>query len=360
MSPGFGAMHLQVLRGTSPGERDLWKGLLDRIQPERRDYHFRPEYLVAHELDGRGEALCAAVADGERVFLYPFLLSPVSLPTLRGRHHDVQSPYGYSGPILSTQADEPSFLRACWRTFSEWCVERGVVAEFVRFHPLVNNHRWAPEEMTVQRNRSTVAIHLSEYESGVWSDPYYRTHRNMIRKAERTGLHTVVVSATAALRWFPGLYTETHTLLGGSSETRFSREYFASLMSSGSDAQWVEVVKGGEDLVTAAWMLDGEYVTTAHLMCYSATRREAGATNLLYHGAAIEAGRRGKQLLQMGGGRSGDSDPLYRFKCSLSPHRAEFHIGKRCHNSAVYAQLVAEWEQRNKRKNPGHFLVYRT
>ena len=74
-----------------------------------------------------------------------------------------------------------------WRRFADWCAEADVVAEFCRFHPLLDNRRWTAAETRLRDDRETVVIDLETYPAEVWADPFFRRHRNMVRRAERDG-----------------------------------------------------------------------------------------------------------------------------------------------------------------------------
>ena len=39
---------------------------------------------------------------------------------------DIESAYGYGGPLSNTDDDE--FLKQCFESFSNWCLEQNVVA----------------------------------------------------------------------------------------------------------------------------------------------------------------------------------------------------------------------------------------
>src|SRR5581483_11881257 len=70
---------------------------------------------------------------------------------------DLQSAYGYGGPLSSS--DATSFLEEAWRNYRTWCEANRVLAEFVRFHPLLENWRFYWGE--VVSDRETVWIDLT-------------------------------------------------------------------------------------------------------------------------------------------------------------------------------------------------------
>lgn len=353
----------KTLKASIVNDRDTWKCAWAKLPAERRDVYFLPEYLLAYEAEGHGEAYCALATTGDAVWMYPYLRCAIPLADkyLAGKvFYDIQSPYGYGGPAVNEAGEDKIFLGAAWQHFSEWCVSNHIVGEFCRFHPLIENHLWTPGEMQVLEDRQTVSMDLNSYPSAIWNDSFFRSHRHMIRKAEREKYVFETATAAGEMPWFAEKYAYTQDLLGANSETRFSGAYFKTLVKGLGDKAWLGIVKKEGEAVTAVLVLEGAQFAHSHLMVYLCEGPARGMTNCLYHGVALEAARRGLQLLHMGGGKTPDAeDPLLRFKVSLGPDRHVFKIGKRCHNNEVYQLLGAKWEELHGPRPSGFFLFYR-
>jgi hypothetical protein len=349
-------MELSVYRAADPDERARWLAAWSELPPGRRDAYFLPGY--AHAAHRRGEALCAVARSGERLWLCAFLRAEI--PGGEGLC-DVETPYGYGGPVVNDPGEDPTFLAGCWSAWSAWCRSAGVVAEFTRFHPLLENHRWADPGTRVLPNRTTVPLELDRYPVAVFEDAYFRRHRNMIRKAERDGCRFETKSAAGEMAWFAELYARTQDRLGASEETRFGREYFEELASGLGERAWLGLVHTASgELGAAVLVIQGETLAHCHLMGDRRVAGSGGVTNLVYHGIALEAARRGLRTLHMGGGRTADEDDsLFRFKVGLSPERATFRIGTRCHDPEAYERLARAWEARHGARPVGYFLFYR-
>jgi hypothetical protein len=183
----------------------------------------------------------------------------------------------------------------------------------------------------------------------------------MVRKAEREGFVFDVHTDTAGdLSWFTTLYDDTQNFLSAGTETRFTASYFRALVAGLGERVWLGVVSKDGDAVAAVLVLDGETTSHCHLMGYRRLPKTAGMTNLAYHGIALEAARRGKLTLHMGGGRTADQqDSLLKFKESLSPKRSTFEIGMRCHDQRMYDMFGQQWESVYGPRPIGYFLYYR-
>lgn len=351
-------MEFNVLRASVPSEREAWQQAWRRLPDDRQDVYFLPGYAHASEVEGEGEACCAVARDGEAVWLYPFLKSVVTAPS--GVHCDVQTPYGYGGPVVNQAGEDDTFLRAVWDRWSDWCAEAGVVGEFVRFHPLLENRRWAPAAMRLARDRETVVMWLDRYPQAVWDHAYFRRHRHMIRKAQREGCEFEVVPAQGQMSWFVPLYSEIQQRLRATGETRFGAGYFETLVQGLDEHAWLGIVRRAGEIGAAVLVLQGRRFAHSHLMGDARLGGPSGITNLVYHEIALEASRRGLRALHMGGGRNAEAqDALLRFKISLSPDRAEFWVGTRCHDAGAYERLASEWEERHGPRPHGYFLFYR-
>lgn len=359
-------MEFSVLRAALADQRDQWTSIWESLPAERRDVYFLPGYALASEADGRGEALCGVARENGAVWLHPFLkcpITPLDGPSEEPGLYDIQTAYGYGGPVVNEAGENADFLGNVWRRFSDWCADAGVVGEFCRFHPLLENHRWAANEMTVRGERKTVVMNLKTYPDAVWKDSHFSTHRNMIRRAEREGYtyHSKSGVSVEDIASFAPMYARSLDRLQARDETRFGNAYFKTLAGKMADKAWIGTVRMSERADAAVLVLQGTQSAHIHLIGYGGDGSSHGMSNCLYHGTALEAARRGLQSLHLGGGNTNDDkDSLYQFKSKLSPERRLFHVGTWCHNPDRYEQLGTKWEERNGPRPGGYFLFYRT
>lgn len=356
-------MIFQILGASSPRDSRLWRQGWLRLPAGRRDVYYLPEFLLAYQAEGRGDALCAMASEGEALWLYPFLRAPLPQigPAAEKQLYDIQSAYGYAGPVVNPEGESPAFLDKAWSEFSNWCRQAAVIAEFVRFHPLLQNQAFAPSEMTVRHERTTLAVDLGRYPQSVWDDATYRTHRNMVRKATRLGFQFGVRAPLfGELDWFCKMYEKTQDRLEAIEETRFSATYFSELLRALGDNVWLGTVSKAKEIISAVIVFRGSEFAHCHLMGYTPEGAGSGVSNLLYHGVAVQAASHGLRLLHMGGGRTkAEGDALYRFKSSFAHERFDYCIGTRCHDPAAFASLRSAWGQSHAPTNSDFFLFYR-
>jgi hypothetical protein len=339
-------------------ERDGWREAAARLP--QTDVYFLPEYHQAYELNGDGEAQAfVAECDGQVLF-YPFFLRPIEKvagESVGGPWYDIETVYGYGGPLCTTA--DPAFLTEAWACFAAWCAERRVVAEFVRFHPLLGNHRYADGSCRLAHDRDTLAIRLDCSEEQLW-EAYPSVQRNMVRKALKSGLVCGEAGGADGMAEFRRLYRGAMAHAGARRYYDFSEPYFDSLSAGlGPGLKLFAVWDQGRMVAASLLLVHGEYVHY-HLAASDPTCRNTAPNNLLVHAAALWGREQGLSWLHLGGGRTSDpQDSLYRFKASLSRERFPFFIGKRVHNRDVYEELCSTWRRRRGVSPPPYFLLYR-
>ena len=321
-------------------ECDRWIALLKAMASNRYDIYFTPEYYSLYQNYGDGDARCFVFEQDGEVVLYPFLINPIT-PLgykLDKEFYDIQGAYGYNGII--TSSEDAAFIAAFWKTFDAYCQENDIVAEFTRFHPLLNNQRLASPKMKTFFSRHTVALDLTD--DDIWMHQISSKNRNMIRKAEKEGV-TIVESDDYEM--FRRLYDGTMTDLHAEDFYFFPKSYYD---------EYKQTFKGESMLCLA--MLDGKAIAGSMFMFsdgyahyhLSARNREYSryaANNLILWYAIQRAKERGCKWFHFGGGTTGnDDDSLLKFKKEFSKTLCEFWIGKRVHNQAVYDQIVEQWK----------------
>lgn len=276
------------------------------------DPYLRPEYLHAAAAIAEGEPAGFACGD----VLYPFLVRE-----LPGGRCDITSAYGAGGPTGGGE----------WRgPFAEACRERGVVSEFVRFHPILRNHEGLEHDLrlTAFQDNVTVAVQADDEALMAQMEP---TGRNKLRKAIKAG---VEVTAHRDLARFTELYLATMRGMGADAFYLFPEEFFARLERLG-DA--LVVLDAG---TAVGLFLSGGGAMHYFLAGSTLEARKVASANLLLFDAMKRARDAGLDTLVLGGGYQED-DSLHRFKRSIGSGRAPKVIGSAIHDQAAYDELSA-------------------
>jgi len=290
-----------------------------------------PAYVAADARRDPGlSATFLAWRSGTRVLMHAVHESEVP----GGRGSDWQSAYGYGGPLAAGLDHDD--LAAAWHAFDAIARARRIVAEFVRFHPLLGNERDYQGE--VRADRQAVVLDLVAPDL---LGRYSGRARTAVRKALNDGLALRWEAADDAKAVFPSFYRDGMRQIGESDFYLFSDEYFAAMLELPA-SRVLSVTRDGTRLAMGMFLF-GPDVAEYHLSAASAEGRSSNATNLLLHGAADSARQAGLRSLYLGGGTTSAADnPLLWFKTSYAPANLTFSIGWRIHDPAAYAQLQSE------------------
>ncbi len=340
-------------------ESDKWHDVLRRFA--QTDIYFLSEYHRAYELNGDGEAHAFVAEEDGNVLFYPFFIrriKRVGSKLIFEPWYDIETVYGYSGPLSTTT--DPAFLTNAWAEFASWCREKHIVAEFIRFNPLMENYRYVDGSCRVALDRETVAIKLDCSKEELW-ESYPSVQRNMVRKALRRGLVCEQVPIVEGLTAFRRLYNQTMKRVQARGYYYFSDRYFDYLRDALSEKVRAFVVRETDHVIAAALFFIHEDRIHYHLAGSDETYRKFAPNNLLLHTVSLWGQEQGFHWFHLGGGRtSSPKDSLFRFKASISHLKLPFYIGKRVQNQEVYKRLCDEWMQQKDMKNrPSYFLLYR-
>ncbi len=329
-------------------DKARWLAELAEFPSERQDLYFQPEWIDLHCLEDSARGLAFLYQEGEERWLYPFVRRAIEKigeedVSALGLS-DIESAYGYGGPISSS--DDPEFSQRARACFSEWCRDERIVAEFVRFHPLLQTDRFigGVENVTIINDRQTAAIPLKGEEN---PGTYSKNAAYMIRRGARAG-YRVIEQDIEMFPRFVQMYRDTMEMLGAADYYYFSDHYYADLAKLvASQGRLLAVVgEDSEEWVSAGLFIDGKTLSHYHLSASITSRRVPGATNLLLDHAAQCAAESGKELLHLGGGRTAaPDDSLLKFKREMGSLVSDFKIGKCLHLPDDYAGLIARWEE---------------
>ncbi len=265
-------------------------------------------------------------------------------------YYDLQSAYGYGGPIATTE--DKLFLHKAWNAYTEWCMDNHVLVEFIRCHPVLKN--WKCYGGDVLYNRETVWIDLEQDDLMSEHRPRARTS---IRKAINNGLEVDWYDGKQFMELFIPLYYQEMKELQAEEFYMFDKDYFEAI-AKWDKAKFAVCSLNQQILAAAIFLIEGN-IMEYHLSAANSEGKRLCASNLILH----EAGNLGKHLgykaLHLGGGTDPNPDnSLLFFKSSFSKKRAEFRIGKAIYFEEAYQKLKTDWEIANG-KVADRVLFYR-
>ncbi len=330
-----------------------WNAHLARFSPEYRDIYFTHDWhdLFARDVGAEPRAFLFEGARGTRV-LYPFLLRKIPACLSESPLFACESAYGYGGPL--TEAPDPADLAMADEAICNWARSNGVVAEFVRFHPLLDTHRWLRQDMLVEDNRPTVTVPLD----APWEELFLRfspAKRRNIRKADKTG---VIVSSGEDFDGFWRLYEATMRRLAAVRFYHFPGEHRARLERLVRSSGFLLEARISGRLVGAAIFLRSAGFLHFHLGGSDAAFLGAAPNDRLMAEAIRLGLETGARAIHLGGGATTSvDDTLLRFKKGFSPTLTVFRTGKRIHQQTLHDRLLRRWQEASGVSSP-LFLGY--
>ena len=341
-----------------------WKQYLQELPIEQQDVYYTPEYYRLFENLGDGIAKCFVYKEGNNHALYPFLINSVNAfgYDIGQEYCDIQGAYGYNGVISSSNDGE--FIDCFYKCFNSYCIENSIIAEFTRFNPLLENHKFFQKQLTNTLDRETVALDLVQSYDVIWDNEYSSINRNMIRKARKLGYtsNALSVFSTAAIDQFISIYHYNMEIVGAEEYFFFNKAFFYNTFNWLKKYVYLIILKDNEGEAVCASIFFRYGVFFHYHLSGRTAKADNSVNNFLLNEAVKLAQSKGAKTFHFGGGRSNfPDDSLLKFKNNFSKTRLSFFIGKKIHNQEIYDEVVRQWQDLypdkiDKYKN--HLLKY--
>ncbi|MDF9407854.1 GNAT family N-acetyltransferase [Pelotomaculum isophthalicicum JI] len=341
-------------------DKDQWLRELGYIKELSPDLHYTPEYCGLFKESG--EVRLFVYKEGGDSVVYPFLLRKVNLiPGLEGKLeqdlYDVTSPYGYGGPLASPSAGEGVWgnFHLC---FTDYCARNRIVSEFIRFHPLLGNHRLLLNNLEVERVSSVICVDLRRTNEEIWTG-YERNNRKNINKAYREGLEVILEDTPSHFSDFISIYHHTLFRNQASEFYFFNSDFYEYIHKElKSNFLYAHTSKNGQIISTELLLFNKTYI---HSFLGGTLEQfyEYRPNNILKHEVIKWAKDRGISYFLLGGGyREGDG--IYCYKHSFSRDGVlDFYIGKKVHNHGAVSMLENMMATKVPRESDSYFPGYR-
>lgn len=316
----------------------------DSIVRSFRDYdvYWLSGYVKAFRIHGDGEPLLFHYEkDGLRSVNVVMKRDIAKDPRFAGKipegqFFDFATPYGYGGWLMEGEPTEEFF-----QTYREWVQRHGIVSEFVRFHPVIQNHVACEDFYDVARLGEVVRMDLQSPEI-IWGNISSK-NRNVIRKAIKNDVRIYNGRCPEIFRTFREIYNRTMDKDEADEYYYFPPEFYESVLDDlPLNAQVFYAVKN-ETIIAASIMLTANGRMNYHLSGSLKEYASLAATNLLLYHAALWGCANGYKTLYLGGGVGSGEDGLFKFKKAF--YRGDdlpyFHIGRKVWNAERYQYLAS-------------------
>jgi lipid II:glycine glycyltransferase (peptidoglycan interpeptide bridge formation enzyme) len=328
-----------------------WNEYLIKLPKYQQDIYFTPEYYKILNKYGDGEALCFVYYDNDNIALYPFFKNSVNKLgyKLDSEYFDIQGAYGYNGVLSNCQEEE--FKANFFKSFNTFCQEENIIAEFTRFHPLLNNYTFSGQNMEIVYDRKTVFLDITKSNDDIWNNSYSSNNRNMIRKSLKNNIEIIEGGKEEDYIAFYKIYVETMLNVGSEKYLFFNEKYFLDFMNLLPNNHRIIFAKYNNNIIGGMILMMYKTYAHYHLSCRKTDYGRFALNNLLLDYAIKLAQKEGCKFFHFGGGTSSnEEDSLLKFKSNFSKSKIDFYIGKKIHNSEIYKTVVSSWEKKNEHK----------
>jgi sugar O-acyltransferase (sialic acid O-acetyltransferase NeuD family) len=354
-----------------PARSHEWAAYLDRVP---HDFFQTAQYHSVETVKS-GEAWLAVYERGDRFLAWPYILQDIrQTGHSLGKLRDINSVYGYAGPVMRGCGDDEAFLECAWAAIVEAWRSESVVSAFTRFHPVLANHRWViPRESNAEKpdwsgdsrcQGKTVVIDLSRSQEEILNS-YKRQLRQGLRRLSHIGMLTTPDPDWSYLDAFVRLYYGTMRRNKATGFYFFPNQYFRNLKDALGSHGSLIVARYGGDIIAAGLLIEYQGIVNLHLLATDDNFASFSPGKLIVHGAQLWAHERGNRFFHVGGGRgSRDDDPLFRFKAQFSSTYLPFYTGRWILDQGAYETLAKLRQQEadldgRKRLAASYFPIYR-
>lgn len=321
------------------------------------DIYWMSGYVKAFKINGDGEPLLFFYEDEVARGINVVMKRDVSndfhfsgkIP--KDTCFDFATPYGYGGWIIEGNNTEKLFEQ-----YFAWCRRNGIISEFVRFHPVVNNADWSRDDYEVINLGNTVSLDLTSPEI-IWENITSK-NRNMIRKATKAGIEIYNGRNEELYKEFRRIYDATMKHDNAEEYYYFNSDFYESICYDlPENAQLFYAMLDGE-MIAASIMIAANGKLNYHLSGSKFEYRSLAPSNLLLYKAALWGSANGCKTFHLGGGVGSGEDNLFKFKKTFyrKDDVKQFSIGKKIINEDKYSELLS---MRTDIKNTGYFPQYR-
>lgn len=334
-------------------DRTEWNSYLEKIPDNKKSPHFSPEYYKLFEERNEGKGICLIGAEDEKVILYPTLINSINELgyDLDGEYYDIQGAYGYNGPV--TNCNDPVFLDKYSKLLLEYQEQSGIVAEFIRFCPVIQNHEYLSYVKPIYA-LDNVILDLTQGMEHIWKYSFDNGVRKAIRRSANAKLNFLIVQGSDVsednVDGFLAIYNKTMSRNKVGEYYLFSKPFIRELFA-----------RMPQQTLLAFVLVDGKAISTELVLCNSwnaygflgGTLSEYYRLNpnsYLRHELLKYLINSGVKKYSIGGGKS-KKDSVYLFKKSFSKNiDSKFYIGKYTHNKKIYNAIVEKWSQKYPEK----------
>lgn len=274
--------------------------------------------------------------------------------------YDIEPFLGYSGPVVNTY--DFSFVNAALQAYSNFCREENVIAEIIRFNPLLQNQKLFEQSQLVDVFPAKEIVIANCYQDRVRQLQEYKssTRRNIKNYAIQNYEFKVSTDSNKNLNKFSEFYYKFMGNIKAKQEWYFAQDFFKRAEQS-PYFKLAEVYENHENEICSASLVIEHDLASYYFLGANRIPRLKGSHEFLLLNISIDTAKKGINKLILGGGNStAKDDPLLVYKKKFAKESQIFYLGKIIHNQEAFTVLCNEaLTKKPEIANTNFFLKYR-
>ena len=319
----------------------------DEIVRSFNDYdtYWLSGYVKAFEIHGDGAPLLFYYEDSNTRGINVVMKRDIAddshfqniLP--KDTYFDFSTPYGYGGWLVEGNETTNLFSK-----YESWCRKNGIISEFVRFHPVIENQFLCESAYDVIKLGKTVCLDLTSPDV-VWANITSK-NRNMIRKAKKNGITIYMGRYPEIFKEFREIYNRTMDKDNANEYYYFEPDFYDSVLNDLPENAQIFFAEYEGKIIAASIMLIANGKMNYHLSGSISEFSKLAPSNLLLYKAALWGCANGCKTLYLGGGVGSGEDSLFKFKKAFNRKDDDksFYIGKKIFLVEKYEELLSKRE----------------
>lgn len=316
---------------------------IKNLVKENGDIYYDLDYLKVNDLHENGETSIATLIQNDSLIFYPFVkreIDPKYYPNSSNSYYDIITPYEYGGPFIINLSEENNrvsdSVEFFQSSFHQYCVSNNIIAESVRFNPLVSNNLNFKDFYETDLIKENIIIDLKKTEDELL-DSYHKNKRRDVRKAMRNNIIVSKANSKSEFEAFVEIYIESMKFKQAKSFYYFSQDYFNGLfelINENKATLFIGRLDNSTPVAASIFLHSNSHVHY-HLSGINMAYRNLDSQSLIIHEACLYFKNLGYDTIHLGGA-SKSQEGLYRFKKLFSELTVEYYFGRKIHNKKMY------------------------
>lgn len=306
------------------------------------DIYYLSEYAESFRIHGDGEPILIYMSFAERRMAYIMMQNDIAeFGAFKGvlekkRYFDWTTPYGYGGPLYDGGITV-EWMEMAMKEVEDYAKRHGIVSQFFRYHPLLQNQKHMEAVGKVLYPKKTVYIDTQSKELILKN--MTPNNRNMVRKAQKNGVE-IIMDKGERIAEFIDIYNKTMQKHDADDYYYFEPAYFDYIKDKLYKNMFILYALYEGKVISASIFFYNHQYMHYHLSGTLPEYRNLAAANLLLTEAANWAAGQGIRYFHLGGGVD-EEDSLLRFKKHFNREGLiDFCIGSNIFDEDAFKMLV--------------------